>query len=350
MEAKENSGVTSLDFIDKALDKALDEQTAADLAQGWLAYRLDLTQRISDPQCAISIKGVPCIPLGELIGVSGRAKVGKSQFLYFLLGMIAGGRAGDTVQPVTPNMRVLVCDTEQSKASFARCLRRALRFGGLPEYGNYDSIIPLYLRKCKGDKQEIIAQAIQDVKPNIVIIDGIRDLLDNFNDIEQSQAVMEWLLQVTADNEQCAVICVLHQNKSKDDSNMRGHLGSELLHKLYDCFEVSKVDGCFTVKSTASRGRDIPAFSFRINDDGDFEEVEVQVKAKEPKKDPNEAIRISMCKCFEGGQALGYADLTRKYVEVSGLAEATAKRHIRIAVDKGYIKGDKDSYSLIPNV
>ena len=95
------------------------------------------------------------------------------------------------------------------------------------------------------ERRKTIEDAIKEEKPDIIFIDGVRDLLQDFNSLEQSNELIQWLLSLTAEYG-CTIVSVLHQNKSKEDGNMRGHLGTELLNKLTDCFEVSKKDGkCF---------------------------------------------------------------------------------------------------------
>lgn len=231
----------------------------------WRAHVLDLTEDIPEPQNFFSVKGIGCIPRGELIGIKGKAKVGKSQLIYYLMGLMLGGRSDGDVR-ASLLARILIADTEQSKGSLAKCLRRGLRFAGLAENANNDRLLPLYLKPLDaGERRKVIRDAAEAFRPDIIVIDGIRDLMANFNDLDESSALIKYLQDLTADLG-CAVVCVLHENKGKDDSNMRGHLGTELLNKLYDCYEVSKNDGRFVVKCTESRGRDIPEWAFIINE------------------------------------------------------------------------------------
>lgn len=56
--------------------------------------------------------------------------------------------------------------------------------------------------------------------------------------IEESSNVISTLMKAS---EECtAIVNVLHTNKGKEDSNMRGHLGTELLNKCSRCMEVKK--------------------------------------------------------------------------------------------------------------
>ena len=55
----------------------------AEITGNKLKYRLhilDLSLPTNEPKFMFSIGGVPTIPQGELVGIKGRAKMGKSQF------------------------------------------------------------------------------------------------------------------------------------------------------------------------------------------------------------------------------------------------------------------------------
>ena len=78
---------------------------------------LDLSQPINEPKFLFSIGNIPSIPVGELIGIKGRAKQGKSQWEYILISvMLAGISKGDVI-PLQDRYKVLLFDTEQSQAS-----------------------------------------------------------------------------------------------------------------------------------------------------------------------------------------------------------------------------------------
>ena len=225
-------------------------RTKAEVTEDKLKYRnhiLDLSLPTNEPRFLFSIGGVPTIPQGELIGIKGRAKMGKSQFEYYLIAVMLSGAYRGNVSPLQDRYKILLFDTEQSQVSLKKCCQRALKFAGLPTDKNDTRFLPFFMRPLSiEERRNVIADAVEAEKPDIVFIDGVRDLLQDFNSLEQSNDLIQWLLSLTAEHG-CTIVSVLHQNKSKDDGNMRGHLGTELLNKLTDCFEVSKKDGKFRV-------------------------------------------------------------------------------------------------------
>ena len=131
---------------------------------------------------------------------------------------------------------------------------------------------PFSLRKVDYRKRlDLIKSAIREMKPTFVVIDGIRDLIQDFNNITESANLIQELLSLATDYK-CTILCVLHQNKGYQDENMRGHLGTELLNKVTDSFKVEKIEktGVFKVSCTDSRNVPCPALAFSIDEEGDF--------------------------------------------------------------------------------
>lgn len=308
---------------------------------------LDLTQPIYEPRFLFSIRGVSTIPLGELIGIKGRAKMGKSQFLYLLIAIMLARISKCEIKPLLTEYKILLFDTEQSQASLKKCCQRALKYAGLPIDKNDVRFIPFFMRPLSiNERKNVIEDAVREERPDIIFIDGIRDLLQDFNSLEQSGNLIQWLLRLTAEYG-CTIVTVLHQNKSKEDGNMRGHLGTELLNKLTDCFEVSKKDGKFIVSCTDSRNIQCPDIAFSIDANGEFKEEQT---VNEEKNDSQaRAIQKALNLCFKIEDALTYTSLVRTYTLEAAVSEATAKRHIKIAKENNYLAVSGDLYKLTSN-
>lgn len=149
---------------------------------------LDLSQPINEPKFLFSIGNVPSIPAGELIGIKGRAKMGKSQFEYVLIATMLASVSMGNIKPLQDRYKVLLFDTEQSQASLKKCCQRALKFAGLPTDKNDVRFLPFFMRPLSiEERKQIVEDAIKGEKPDIVFIDGVRDLLQDFNSLEQSK-------------------------------------------------------------------------------------------------------------------------------------------------------------------
>lgn len=305
---------------------------------------LDLTQPIVDAEFLFSIGNIATIPEGELIAITGQAKQGKSQFEYYLIATMLGGHSLGGVSPLLESYKVLLFDTEQSQANLQKCCQRALRFADIPDNNNDMRFIPFFLRPLKIDERlEVIEEAIKNEKPNIVFIDGIRDLLNDFNDIRESNNLIQKLLRWITEH-RCTIVCVLHQNKG-NNKEMRGHLGTELLNKVTDCFEVSNKSGVFTVSCTASRNVPCAGLAFSIDEGGDFCAEDVPIK-DDKKKVANEKRKRVLCECFSERQSMTYTELVDACMKQGGVEKSTAKNYIREAQKKGFLSLSNKLYRI----
>jgi hypothetical protein len=115
-------------------------------------------------------------------------------------------------------------------------------------------------------------QAIEALEPDIVFIDGLRDLLISINDEEGVTQVLSELGTIAEQRNMC-IWCALHQNPDKDaeGKKMRGWAGTELGNKVSDTLISIKsktTNGVsFTVKQQDARGKDLDDWKFKITDD-----------------------------------------------------------------------------------
>ena len=110
-----------------------------------------------------------------------------------------------------------------------------------------------------------------EFRPDIAIIDGIRDFIPDFNDVVESAEIVLECMRLSSgvsaeqarkkgltERPPCCVCCILHQNKPKDDNNMRGHLGTELSNKAGEAWEATQDDDhVFSFAQTRSRTRPV---------------------------------------------------------------------------------------------
>lgn len=161
----------------------------------------------------------------------------------------------------------------------------------------------------------------------------------------QSSEIINYLMRLSAEND-VAIVNVLHTNKRKDDSDMKGHLGTLLLQKASDVFEVKKNDGIFNVTESDCRNVSIPDFSFSIGADGvpiwspDIKATKVEEELMD--------VMAKMNTIFEGvPDGFTYKELTEKYMMEAAVSERTAKNKIRFAKDSNIIKVMGKQYVLV---
>ena len=102
----------------------------------------------------------------------------------------------------------------------------------------------------------------------LLIIDGIADLVSDVNNLEESNACVQKLMEWSA-NYKVHIMCVIHSNFGSDKPT--GHLGSFLEKKAETQIQLQANTvnkDWITVKCKRSRGYSFETFSFKVNEIG----------------------------------------------------------------------------------
>ena len=265
-------------------------------------YLLDPREDYPEPYHMLEYNGVPFSKVGGLAAISGQKKNGKSFVLTQLMAAILGCDVEKT-QQFLPGLKVpdrtieylrdirkndkylpkvLYVDTEMEKLSSAKVLRRVHWLCDWDMKYPNDRFAVLWLKNMpKGDntkphrkRYELIKLAIDAIQPDVVFIDGIRDLLQSINDEESGTQILDELGSL-AEERNMSIWCALHQNPSRkndeDDAKMRGWIGTELGNKVSDTLVSIKTKTpngvTFTVKQQDARDKDLDDWKFEITDD-----------------------------------------------------------------------------------
>lgn len=214
----------------------------------------------------------PCFARGRLVGVSGKAKSGKTFVCSILMALCFRNQvlSVDRIEP--RRLHVLWYDTEQSEESTQDILKnRILPMTGLSESQFPKELFDVFNVRGEpySERLPLLETAVSRYKPDLVILDGIRDLVADINDGVVAQEVVERLMHL-ASEQRCCIVCVLHQNKSVEDRNLRGWIGTELKNKAFEVYECSKSsERIFAWAQTDTRKYDIPdKLKFAVNDQG----------------------------------------------------------------------------------
>ena len=214
----------------------------------------------------------PCFPRGELVALSGKAKSGKT-FVCSILMALSYRSQVLSVERIEPKkLHVLWYDTEQSEESTQDILRnRIIPMTGIAEdQFPMDSFDIFNVRAESYDQRlPMLEAAVQYYEPDLVILDGIRDLVGDINDGIIAQECIERLMHLASDR-RCCIVCILHQNKSTEDRNLRGWIGTELKNKAFEVYECSKSsERIFMWGQTDTRKYDIlDTLKFAVNEEG----------------------------------------------------------------------------------
>lgn len=247
--------------------------------------RITPEKQLKPMEFLFHLYGKPCFPRRELVAITGKAKSGKTFVTSMLMAccqsrdVLAFQRIGD--EP----FRVLWYDTEQSDESTQDILRNRVMKLAADKHGLAQTSEEVRESPCQSDaifdvfnvrgvawkeRRDLLCEAVMRCRPDLVIVDGIRDLVNDINDGVLAQEVMEELMHLSTEHD-CCIVCVLHQNKSGEDHNLRGWIGTELMNKAFEVYSCEKLlpQRIFSLEQTLTRKYDIErTMYFEVGDDG----------------------------------------------------------------------------------
>lgn len=231
------------------------------------------------------------------------------------------------------NGKLLFLDTEQGRARTQKVQQRINLICGLDKETINDNLIMLSVREFDTQKRlETLKEAIAYNSPDLVLVDGIRDLLANFNDIDESNYVVNEMMKLSSDFN-CGIITVIHQNKG--DANARGHLGSELMNKSQSVIEMRKLGNIGIARPLHCRDIEFNDFSFLIDEQGLPQPCgtpATNILTKE------EQLQNLIEEAFDDTNISSKETLLRFIAQRTGLSNKTAIRRIDSAVEAGLIE------------
>ena len=263
-------------------------------------YRLDFEKAYEAPRYTLSWNGVPFAPLGGIHAITGQAGNGKTMTLAQFMAAILSGEYGNLKYELSetfPHPRVLYIDTEMEEANTIAVKNRVMTLCGKPINEKNNDFVVVMLREVPEtvdkngvkiassvNRWRMTLKAIYEYKPTAVFIDGLLDVVRDFNDNKECQETIYKCMQV-ASYYGISVWCIVHQNPGGE--KLVGHLGSFLERKVTDVFQTKKDkndktgDVTFTVSQKKARGRDVSDWQFRVlpvDSWGRPEQVESQPK------------------------------------------------------------------------
>ena len=242
-------------------------------------YRLDFTKPYQAPKYVLSWNGIGFAPIGGIHAVTGQAGNGKTMTLAQFISAILGGSFGNLRYELSeeiPEPRVLYIDTEMEEANTIAMKNRVLSMTGRTVGENYEDFIVIMLRETPSKDKETSAavmrwrltlKALYEYKPTVAFIDGLLDVVNDFNSNTECQEIIYKCMQA-ATHYGISLWCLVHQNPGGD--KLVGHIGSMLERKVTDIFVTKKDknditgDVTFNVHQMKARGRDIPDWKFKV--------------------------------------------------------------------------------------
>jgi len=282
----------------------------------------------------------------NFVTFSGLPKTGKSSFIAGLVASAFVPYEVFSMKIHLPRERKKICyfDTESSDYDFYRQINKIKGFSELSE------LPPTFNAfQVREDASASIRRMIErylELNPDcaVIIIDGLLDLLTNYNDERESSLLAKWLKKVTKIYK-VLVITVLHQSKS--NLSTTGHIGA-----ASDRFAQSTLDivkdrdkNTYVLSSRFMRSdSDFDPITL-MNFNGVFQQVETETNKpiiikKASDLDDMEVTRL--CNLIVN-IPMDYNDIVDEIIERTANGKTFAKNLVKIWISKSLIIKDHNN-------
>ena len=276
---------------------------------------LDFDEPYRPPRYTMERDDVPFADVGEMHIISGKPGNGKTGLMSQLEAATLGRQFGNTlardvghiVRDEQGNIvmgedhrplfqprptRILHIDTEQGKDDTIAFKNRVISMSGIDPQQAKEHFFILRLRDTELaiDRWKKILKAIWQVQPTDIFLDGMLDIVEDYNDQKECQPIIRKCMML-ATYYDASLWAVLHENPLVD--KLVGTLGSITQRKVSEIFTVIKVkqadlkenerradlpDIYFRVKQVKARGRDVAdwLFQYVTNAGGWGQPVEIE--------------------------------------------------------------------------
>ena len=244
------------------------------------------------PRYTMERNGIPFADVGELHIISGKPGNGKTGLMSQLMSAALSGQHGNTLKREVPHKVkneetgeieekmiptvLLYIDTEQGEDDTIAIKNRVCSMANIDYSKPSKEFHILRLRDTETAEQRWrkILKAIYLVQPTDIFLDGMLDIVNDYNDQKECQPIIRKCMML-ATHYDSSLWAVLHENPLVD--KLVGTLGSITQRKVSEIFTVVKVkqselkenerradlpDLYFRVKQVKARGRDVADWLF----------------------------------------------------------------------------------------
>lgn len=282
------------DLILEQLDRAEEACSVTPEVMKMDGCRLTSQSEVAEEVFLFKLFDTPCFPRGDLTTITGPAKSGKT----FLVSMLMAGCVKRQVLALErvreEPLRVVWLDTEQSRMTTKRILTE--RVGSMIRTTkDTDDTEPFpdeqfYVLNARSltskERVDMLELAIKTYKPDLVVIDGTADMMDDINSGPDSTTLIQQLLGLATLHD-CNITTIIHLNRTGERLNLRGWIGTVLVQKSYEVLNCEKVmkTQTFSASLTFSRRYHLEQSLYYVID----QEGLPQMTEEPPERQPRDA-------------------------------------------------------------
>ncbi len=332
---------------------------------------LDFDKPYRPPRYTLERNDVAFADVGEIHIVSGKPGNGKTGLMAQLIAATLGGQFGKTIARKVGHKVsgaegfqevptcILYVDTEQGEDDTIGFKNRILSMSGVPKDVAKQHLKILRLRDTELalDRWKKILKAIWQVQPTDIFLDGMLDIVEDYNDQKECQPIIRKCMML-ATHYDTSLWAVLHENPMVD--KLVGTLGSITQRKVSEIFTVIKVKQSelkehdrnpklppiyFRVKQNKARGKDVDDWYFHyVSADGGWgqpveidDEAAPQVAAKV--QDVQDVMLKAVVRCLlefmSPPMSDYYTNIVKELKRRMHVGESKAKEYFNEANSRG---------------
>lgn len=177
----------------------------------------------------ISLNGVNILRFQNITCIVAQQGAGKSTVNEGILSSVIDKNC-DCLGFKTTIERAMYIDFERANEDVWPSFYRVMKRANIKEGTNIDNVQIIGFRNIATSKlrKERIEALLELYKPELLLLDGVGDLLDDTNSLEQAIECKNWVRFITS-KFNVSILTTLHPNKGS--LNPRGHIGSEMLRE-----------------------------------------------------------------------------------------------------------------------
>jgi hypothetical protein len=177
----------------------------------------------------LSINGISILSFQNLTSIIAQPGAGKSSVNECIISSVIN-KDCDSFGIETEIENVMYIDFERTDYDVWRSFERVMKRAKIQKGVNVDNVKIFGCRDMPkaNDRKERVELLLNLYKPKLLLLDGLGDLVDDTNSLEQAIECKMWLRSIESKFE-VSVLTTLHPNKNS--LTPRGHVGSELLRE-----------------------------------------------------------------------------------------------------------------------
>jgi hypothetical protein len=162
----------------------------------------------------------------------------------------------DNLGFTTTAKSILFIDMERTQSDVWKSFYRVMKRAKVEEGTNIDNVLIVSFRELSTaqERRDKIEDILKEKHYEILLFDGIGDLVSDTNSLEQAIGCKNWVRMITSKYD-TSILTTLHPNKNSNTP--RGHIGSEILRESENVFiiDVDNKTGIRTITTDFAHGK-----------------------------------------------------------------------------------------------